>query len=55
MTKITENSIETFAIETFQSLGWDYVHGLAIAPGDESSERKGFEQIILKHRLRNND
>ncbi|MDP2683263.1 MAG: type I restriction endonuclease subunit R [Deltaproteobacteria bacterium] len=52
MTKITENNIETFAIETLQSLGWEYVHGLAIAPGAEHSERESFEQIILTHRLR---
>ncbi|MDA8338734.1 MAG: type I restriction endonuclease subunit R [Nitrospiraceae bacterium] len=52
MTKITENSIETYAIETLQALGWDYVHGLAIAPGAESAERESFEQIILTHRLR---
>ncbi len=52
MTKITETNIETFAIETFQSLGWEYVHGLAIAPGAEHAERESFEQIILTHRLR---
>ena len=52
MTKITENSIETFAIETLQSLGWEYVHGLSIAPGGEHAERESFEQIILTHRLR---
>jgi type I restriction enzyme R subunit len=52
MTRLTENSIETFAIETLQAIGWDYVHGLAIAPGAESAERESFEQIILKHRLR---
>jgi type I restriction enzyme R subunit len=52
MTRLTENSIETFAIEMLQAIGWDYVHGLAIAPGAESAERKGFEQIILMHRLR---
>ena len=52
MTKITETNIETFAIETLQFLGWEYVHGLAIAPGAEHAEREGFEQIILTHRLR---
>ena len=52
MTQLTENSIETFAIETLQSLGWEYVHGLAIAPGAEHAEREGFEQIFLKRRLR---
>ncbi|TAN44164.1 MAG: type I restriction endonuclease subunit R [Nitrospirae bacterium] len=52
MARITEDSIETFAIETLQSLGWDYVHGLAIAPGAEHAERENFEQIVLKRRLR---
>lgn len=39
MTKITENNIEVFAIETLQALGWDYIHGLSIAPGAEYAER----------------
>ncbi len=52
MTKLTENNIETLAIETLQSLGWGYVHGLAIAPGAELAERETFEQIILTQRLR---
>ena len=49
---ITEDKIETFAIEVLQSMGWEYVHGLAIAPGAEQSERENFEQIILVERLR---
>lgn len=52
MNPITESNIETFAIETLQSLGWDYIHGAAIAPEAESSERESFEQILLTHRLR---
>jgi type I restriction enzyme, R subunit len=52
MKEITENKIEEFAIETLQSLGWEYVHGLAIAPEAESAERESFEQIILINRLR---
>ncbi len=52
MTKITENSIETVATETLQSIGWEYVHGLTIAPGAERAERESFGQIILTHRLR---
>lgn len=49
---ITEDKIETFAIEVLQSMGWEYVHGLAIAPGAEQAERENFEQIILVDRLR---
>ncbi|HAQ18107.1 MAG TPA: DEAD/DEAH box helicase [Prolixibacteraceae bacterium] len=52
MKPITEDKIETFAIETLQSIGWEYIHGLAIAPGAEQAERKSFEQIILAGRLR---
>lgn len=52
MNPITENNIETFAIEVLQKLGWEYVHGLSIAPGAEFAERESFEQIILTQRLR---
>ena len=52
MKPITEDKIETFAIETLQSIGWEYIHGLTIAPGAEQAERKSFEQIILVGRLR---
>ena len=52
MSKITEDHIESFSIELLQSLGWQYIHGLAIAPGAEQSERKNFEQVVLIDRLR---
>lgn len=52
MKPITEDKIETFAIEVLQSMGWEYIHGLAIAPGAEQAERENFEQIILVDRLR---
>lgn len=52
MKPITESHIETFTIEILQSMGWEYVHGLAIAPGAEQAERESFEQIILIQRLR---
>lgn len=52
MKPITESNIETFAINTLESLGWQYLHGLAIAPGAECSERESFEQVILIDRLR---
>lgn len=51
MKPITENHIETFAINLLQTLGWKYINGLAIAPGAEASERENFEQIILTGRL----
>jgi type I restriction enzyme R subunit len=52
MKPITESHIETFAIEQLQALGWEYTHGLAIAPGAELEERESFEQIVLIERLR---
>ena len=52
MKKITESHIESFSIELLQSLGWQYIHGLAIAPGAEQSERESFEQVVLIDRLR---
>ncbi len=35
-----------------QSQGWEYVPGIAIAPGAEAEERESYEQIILTSRLR---
>ncbi len=52
MKHITESHIESFSIELLQSLGWEYIHGLAIAPGAEQSERENFEQVVLIDRLR---
>ena len=52
MKPITEDKIETLAIGTLQSIGWEYMHGLSIAPGAEQAERESFEQIILIGRLR---
>ncbi len=52
MKPITESHIETFTIETLQSMGWEYEHGLAIAPGAEKEERENFEQVVLIQRLR---
>ncbi len=49
---ITENIIEESAIEVLQSQGWEYIHGLAIAPGAEQTERKSFEHVVLVERLR---
>ncbi|MBL0326590.1 MAG: type I restriction endonuclease subunit R [Cytophagaceae bacterium] len=52
MKPITEDNIEKFSIELLQSIGWNYIHGLLIAPGAEQTERENFEQIILLNRLR---
>ena len=52
MNNITENIIETFAIELLEKLGYGYIYGPEIAPGEEKAERESFEQIILAERLK---
>ncbi len=52
MTRLTENIIETFAIELLEKLGYGYIYGPEIAPGEEKAERESFEQIILAERLK---
>jgi type I restriction enzyme, R subunit len=48
---ITESNIETLAIEQLKALGWQYLFGLAIAPGAEAQERADFEQVLLTGRM----
>ncbi len=52
MKPITESHIETFAIETLQSQGWEYIYGISVAPGAEQQERVSYEEIVLASRLR---
>jgi hypothetical protein len=37
--KLTESAIETFAIELFEKLGYQYVYAPDIAPDSETPER----------------
>ncbi len=51
-TKITESSIETFAIELLEKNGYQYIYGPAIAPDSELPGRASFEadrSVITKH------
>jgi len=58
MTRITENSIEEFAIELLEKLGYESVYGPDIAPdgdtstGSMSDKRESYEQVLLFDRLR---
>ncbi len=52
MKPITEDIIELSAIEMLQTIGWEYMHGLTIAPGTELAERDSFAQVVLIKRLR---
>jgi type I restriction enzyme R subunit len=51
MTKITESSIETFAVELLERLGYEYIYAPDIAPDSETPERTSFEQVVLLDRL----
>jgi len=53
MTRITENIIESFAIELLDKLGYEYIYAPDIAPDSENPERESFEQVLLVGRLQN--
>ena len=51
--KMTENSIEQFAIELLKRLGYDYLYAPDIAPDGDKPERASYEEVLLTGRLRN--
>jgi len=53
MTKITENTIEKFAIEQLERLGYQYIYAPDIAPDGERPERNSYEDVLLIERLQN--
>ena len=48
---ITEDQLEQLCLEWFQSIGYDYICGYDIAPGEAAAERSEYRQIILHDRL----
>ncbi len=53
MTHLTENTIEEFAIQLLQQLGYEYIYAPDIAPDSDNPERESFEQVLLLGRLEN--
>lgn len=51
MTRITENTIETYAIDLLVQLGYDYIYAPDIAPDGENPERESYSQVLLLNRL----
>lgn len=51
MTRITEHSIEDFAIKLLEHLGYEYIYAPSIAHDGENPERSSYEEILLTHRL----
>lgn len=48
---ITEDQLEQLCLEWFQSIGYGYICGYAIAPDGENPERSDYRQIVLHDRL----
>ena len=51
MTRITEHSIEDFAIKLLEQLGYEYIYAPSIAHDGENPERSSYEEILLSHRM----
>lgn len=57
MTRITENTIESFTTEQLENLGYEYIYAPDIAPdvdisaGLVSDKRESYEQVLLLSRL----
>jgi type I restriction enzyme R subunit len=51
MTKITETTIEEFAIELLERLGYQYIYAPDIAHDGENPERNSYEEVLLTGRL----
>jgi len=49
--EISENKIESFAIELFRQEAYEYVYGPTMAPDGEKPERTSYVDVILKDRL----
>ena len=51
MTRITESSIEEFAIELLEKSGYQYIYAPDIAPDSVTPERNRFEDVLPSERL----
>lgn len=49
---ITEAELENLAITWFQENGWSFVHGPDIAHDGPTPERTGYNEVVLRSRLR---
>lgn len=51
MTRVTEHSIEDFAIKLLERLGYEYIYAPSIAYDGENPERSSYEEILLTNRI----
>lgn len=52
MTKLTESTLETFAIEQLEQMGYQYLYTPGISLDEEKPERSSYEDVLLLGRLR---
>lgn len=50
--KITESSVEQYAIELLQAQGYEYLHGQEIAPDSDNPQRSSFDEVLLLNILK---
>jgi type I restriction enzyme, R subunit len=50
--KITESSIEQYAIENLEKQGYKYIYGPDIAPDSKTPARQSFEDVLLLEKLK---
>lgn len=48
---LTESHLEDAAVSWFQDLGYSFLHGPDLAPGESASERSSFHDVVLIERL----
>lgn len=51
MTRITEHTIEDFAIKLLEHLGYEYIYAPSIAHDGENPERSSYEDVLLTQRM----
>ncbi|MFO0662999.1 MAG: type I restriction endonuclease subunit R [Polyangiaceae bacterium] len=51
MSAVTEDAVETLALQTFARLGYECLHGPDIAPDEPAAERATYGDVVLKGRL----
>ncbi len=50
--KFTESEVESAALASLESLGWQIKHGPEIAPGEPFAERDDYRKPFLPQRLK---
>src|SRR5438445_8001303 len=51
LAKITESVVEQVSLAWLESLGYEVLSGLVIAPGEPAAERTDYKQVFLFDRL----